>query len=113
MSKSSSSGPKVGSESGVHEGSGGKDLKPQDDIDNVEEDALLPRDSSFSSTAKAPENSSKEVDKKLCEACCEPRMRTVLITHVNVCLYATCFWIQIGVLPVSMILLLVFSISNL
>lgn len=24
-----------------------------------------------------------------------------LITHLNICLYATCFWIQIGALPVS------------
>ena len=26
----------------------------------------------------------------------------ILITHLNICLYATCFWIQIGALPVSM-----------
>lgn len=25
----------------------------------------------------------------------------ILITHLNICLYATCFWIQIGALPVS------------
>lgn len=25
----------------------------------------------------------------------------IVATHVNICLYATCFWIQIGVLPVS------------
>lgn len=29
------------------------------------------------------------------------RTRVLFITHFNVFLYATCFWIQIGVLPVS------------
>jgi hypothetical protein len=27
-----------------------------------------------------------------------------IVTHLNICLYATCFWIQIGSLPVSMTL---------
>ena len=34
------------------------------------------------------------------ERCYSTRTRVVFVTHFNVFLYATCFWIQIGVLPV-------------
>ena len=103
MSKSPPSESNIRSEEGNDDVYKRKDSKLQEgsDIisdDNVEEDALL-----------SPETSSDKAEKttntSLYQACCEINMRTVLTTHVNVFLYATCFWIQIGVLPVSVSLL--------
>ena len=100
MSRGSSSDSKAESEKAVHECFREEGLKQQEDVvDNVEEDPLLLEGAS--STTKNSEKSKEGADKKLYEACCEPKMRTILTTHVNVFLYATCFWIQIGVLPVS------------
>ena len=92
MSKSSSSDAKAESENAVHESFTEKVWKQEDIVDNVEEDALLLEGAS--STTKNSEKSNEGAGKKLYEACCEPKMRIVLTTHVNVFLYATCFWIQ-------------------
>ena len=101
MSKISSSELKLENKKSDFECSHEKDLKQQEETDdNVEEDeCLLSKDTS---AAKASEKPDKNKRLNPFGACWEPKMRTILTTHVNVFLYATCFWIQIGVLPVSM-----------
>ena len=73
-----------------------RDTSSGDRESKAEEEALLQENSGMGAG----------IDKgTVLEKCCESKMRTVMATHLNVALYATCFWIQIGVMPVSYLIL--------
>lgn len=77
------------------------DTKARGNYESVEQSALEDVAADDAKEVASTDDDEETGKRNICETCCEPKMRTLLTTHVNVFLYATCFWIQIGVLPVS------------
>lgn len=75
------------------------DTKARGNYESVEQSALEDVAADDAKEVASTDDDEETGKRNICETCCEPKMRTLLTTHVNVFLYATCFWIQIGVLP--------------